>query len=417
MKNVASVFGKPTRKLIPFNKVDWPLPEQLIGVEIEVETYPGVVHPTNLIPYWNKIRDGSLRNGNEYVLSQPLKGDALSRAIYELFHEAVLTRSTTGSTHVHIDMMEESTTPETIKVMVMLAYILEPAVFAIADPGREWCGYTNKLSSAPDALIGSVFATDDDESYRELRLLCGDNYRVGRYYGLNLLALQEHGSIEFRYFPTATSVDDVIEWVSLVQSFKKAALELGTISQLLDTVNSVDLYDSFLSNYFGQWKEVFLATVPHYTAANSVRKALAVAGSYKYRQSNTQVWNEEAVINNKLYSKFIKKVTKREGQLHIVAGNASLPTTDLTPGDVLVYRGAVYFSAAGRWHEVAEYIGGTGYRVEMRAAVSVVRANVSTIMERLLAAGETSTNTTRTVMKFNDIITYVANAAAPQETF
>src|SRR5690606_33589053 len=113
MRNVAQVLGRQPRKKLVFDKIAWPNNDQLIGLEIEVDSvgnkrvkFPDLDYSTA----WRKTNDGSLRNGYEYVLRNPLAGDALSEAIHEFFvSEPVIHRTSTGSTHIHIDMMEENT--------------------------------------------------------------------------------------------------------------------------------------------------------------------------------------------------------------------------------------------------------------------------------------------------------------------
>ena len=88
MRNVAEALGRPARKKYAFDKIDWPNNEQLIGLEVEVDStnvkrpkFPELDSST----LWRRTSDGSLRNGYEYVLRNPLAGNALSEAIHEFF--------------------------------------------------------------------------------------------------------------------------------------------------------------------------------------------------------------------------------------------------------------------------------------------------------------------------------------------
>lgn len=311
MKDLATFFGKTPRKRYNYESVGWVLPHQLIGIEIEVENHKGVLFPTETFPYWRQERDGSLRNGVEFVLEKPLKGDPLREAIHMIFAGSRFTRSTTGSTHIHVDMFEEGVTQETVKALVLLIYALEPAIFAIADKGREWCGYTNKLASGPDELVASVLNSTDND-YQELLSLCNNNYQTGRYYGANLLALAKYGSIEFRYFPTCVSAAELTDWVQLVQSFKKAAIEIGGVAGVNRVFSSVEQYNAFIKAYFGPWQEKFFEEVPQFTAMQSFHKALGVASSYAIgRNTPIEPFNEEAVLGNPvLMAKFANKKAK-----------------------------------------------------------------------------------------------------------
>lgn len=374
MKNVAQTLRKTSRGKKEDNsqRYVFPLPDQLIGLEVEIDVPERGEHfqqafrwPEQYAPYWNKTRDGSLRNGNEFVLATPMAGNMLSDAICKLYSGGTtIFRTTTGSTHIHVDMLEDDTPIACVQVLVLLLFMLEGAIFAGCDPGREWCGYTNKLSSAPDALLGSVLNCDLNESPDSfLDAIAGPSAQtIGRYYGLNLQALAKYGSVEFRYFPTATSADELASWVTMVQMFKKAALDIGTVNNLQEVVENESRYNDLIATYFGPWLDAFMKEVPHYKAVASFQKALATAASQQCRIGNER-WSEEfdprAITNSKMYTKLIKKRKKdanvRE-QLRINVCNDDDTTPAATPsGPLLVSNGTLYMpvvSTSGRPHWV-----------------------------------------------------------------
>jgi hypothetical protein len=387
MKNAAAIFGRPARRKITGEQIKWVLPDQLIGVEIEVE-FAGSTLPENgaLAPYWSGKHDGSLRNGKEFVLSTPLKGEQLSNAVAAIFHDSVFTRSTTGSTHIHLDMMEEDTMGDTIKVITLLLYCLESAVFAAADRGREFCGYTNKLCTAPDIVLASVLGSSEEEDYETLRRMCRDEEGVGRYYGLNLMSMQKFGSMEFRYFPTCTSATELISWIQLVMSFKKAALEIGTTDRLYEIFNNEDLYDQFLVKYFEPWIDIFRMEVPQYTSIVMLKKAIAVAGSKLLQGENKkQQFDIRAVVKSKSLAKFAAKLPRRPADitpLDIINVVSPIPR-DVTEGQIMLYSGSFYIFQERDWR--------TAYDLHIRSlesgrtALASVNAinNVNHLMDRL----------------------------------
>lgn len=316
MKNVATVLKRKARSIVKSVPREWPLPEQLMGIEVELDPARGserIKMPANYQPYWREERDGSLRNGREYVLSSPMAGNLLSTAIAQLFSDDPnMDRTATGSTHIHIDMLEDSTPVNTIPVLTMLMFVLEPAVFAAADPGREWCGYTNRLSSAPDVLLGSVLNGDlETDATALVDVVAGNSAAtIGRYYGLNLQALQKYGSIEFRYFPTATTAEELASWVRMVQLCKKAAMELGSLQRVEAVVKDEESYKQFIATYFKEWADIFLTTVPQYAALQSYYKARAVADSWRVREDVQ--FDPRAITSNKAFAKFLKKKIKTE---------------------------------------------------------------------------------------------------------
>lgn len=341
MKNVASVLGRKSRYVVSPLKIDWPLPDQLMGIEIEVENIPGTKFPElSGDPSWSSKRDGSLRGGNEYVLSQPLSGDLLSKAINSFFSaEHKLHRSATGSTHIHVDMLEENTPVTAIQLMALLFFMLEPAIFGMYAPEREWCGFTNKLSSAPERLLGSILNVNLENGLPSVL----DDGSVGRYYGLNMQALFKFGSVELRYFPTATTKDELIEWLMLAQQFKKAAVNLGATESLRNIMDDERTYKQFINEYFGQWEQQILEHVPYYHALQAFNKAQAIAESYQYynQQPPATPVNPEVLFSKGKFSKFIKvKGKKQEAILPVIVSSSQdtyPPAEQCTPGQVLIY--------------------------------------------------------------------------------
>lgn len=350
--NIATLFGKNARNNTQHPKSNWPLPDCLTGLEIEVETITGVTHPTNYAPYWACVKDGSLRNGKEYVLAMPQKGDPLANAIHTLYASPTkFLRSPTGSTHIHLDMLEEDMTQLKVKILILLMYVFESAIFAIADRGREWCGYTNKLTSAPEVLIAAVLNATEDDGYMEFTQLCLDRYQLGRYYGINVMALAKYGSLEFRYFPTATSAEELIDWVCLVQNFKLAAMEMGSLENLIEMLEDEELYDRFLNKYFAKWKDYFVQEIPQITAMSNVRKALAIASAQAFHRTAPKTpFNDRAVLGNKrLSQKFIKNTAGVTVRPVMFSSERAPEPNTVPPGTVMFHRNHLYVSTPNDW--------------------------------------------------------------------
>ena len=276
MKNVAELVRKPAHyRGVSSWKYDFPLPDTDMGIEVEVERDDTTQLPSSLL-MWRTTRDGSLVNGVEYVLSRPMYGNDLRAAINELFRGSVFTRSLTGSTHIHMNMLEDDVSTETLRTMVMLVYALEPMLYAAGDPSREWCGYANRLMAGPDSIIAEVMR-DDISSERFQEVYSRNTSQFGRYYGLNMAALLDYGSLEFRYFPTATSEEELLNWVELVQTFRKAAQSIGSRSALTDIMEEESMFNDMLNKYFGKWQHLFESLGKHSEVRGNYRKALITA--------------------------------------------------------------------------------------------------------------------------------------------
>jgi hypothetical protein len=311
VRSVAELLGKRARVKVVPDRVIWPLPEQLMGIEVEVDRDPErltVFAPTRGLSFWQAKNDGSLRNGIEYVLAQPYAGSYLDAAIKELFEGSKFFKTTTGSTHIHIDMLENDTSPNAIPMMVLVTYCFEEAIFAIAGGGRKVCGFCNPMTYLPDQALSAVLTMTEASYVDALRFFEGADEGQDRYYGVNLQALSRFGSIEFRHFPTATNEEELIGWVKLIQSFKKAAMSLQSVDELEQIIRNEDTYMQFIIKYFTEWADTFFRVVPRITALNAFYKAQTITNSYKQRIPN-RAFNPEAITKNKALSRFLK-VTK-----------------------------------------------------------------------------------------------------------
>ncbi len=307
MKNLAQVWGRAPRVQPTAVDVNWVDPKQLIGIEIEAEHQNASLPESYQISNWWEITsDGSLRNGNEYRLNRPMAGNDLANAIRNFFSSGRIRRAITSGTHIHVDMMEEHTSIGSMQALYLLVYILEPAIFSIVDAGREWCGYTNSLESAPADLHAVMLDPQLDNVSEKLVSLTNQGRRF-KYYGLNFVPLSRFGSVEFRYFPTATSEAEMVEWVQLVMSFKQAAYRLGSTAALSEVTANVSAYDNFIRVNFEPWADRILSVMPATEAAKRCRTAMlkhVVASSAKWPKFDGKC------TESKRFSKFFAKAAK-----------------------------------------------------------------------------------------------------------
>lgn len=335
------------REKIPHN---WPLPDTLMGIELEVEQ-AGSSYSTQPPAEWGTHRDGSLNNGVEFVLARPMAGDELRSAIASIFAGNRFARSMTGSTHIHMDMLEENSTTEVLQVMVLLVYCLESVLFAAGDPAREWCGFANRLQSGPDTLMTVVLSDSLHDANDRMVDEFSRNYSrnsstFGRYYGLNMASLLDYGSLEFRYFPTAISEQEMVRWVELVQTFKRAALTLGNVEALSQVMGSEDSYNSFLHENFGEFSSLFSYLGSYWEVRQSFHKALLTA---KVSSPLRKEYDGRKIFANGNFSKFVKNMSDVTS-IHIVGVNTDdVPnSSQVQDGDLLVYNHNVYVMYAAR---------------------------------------------------------------------
>lgn len=276
---IASIVGRRdwTPAHAPTMQWTFPLPEQYVGVELEVDRDSSNIDSTvfpddRLLGFtWQRKSDGSLASGYEYVLRSPLAGKPLADAVFKLFSGGTkVYRTYTGSTHIHLDMTD-GVPVEALRVLLLMTYAFEPYMYAVGDITRQWCGYANRLVAAPSDVLEVILGSDD---LRNFNRAVED---AGRYYGLNLCALSKYGSVEFRYFPTAESPEELLSWINLCQKFKKAAVEIGTVDKLLEMMKSKDSYNDMLDTYFGSDADGMRKECPYSRVRSLMQKALIIA--------------------------------------------------------------------------------------------------------------------------------------------
>ena len=188
-----------------------------LGIEIEME---GDDLPDVDDVYWKTERDGSLRDGKEYVLKAPVSLEETSAALLSL--KAELTDSKPSfsfrtSVHVHLNVQEM--THKEICSLIYLYYLLE-------EPLMTYCGRSRK---------GNRFCLrlqDADGVINNLRLLfnVGMEFAVNnidqdavRYSALNIASLPKYGSLEFRAMEGNIDINRLNIWLLAITKLKKAA--------------------------------------------------------------------------------------------------------------------------------------------------------------------------------------------------
>jgi hypothetical protein len=250
----------------------WPDPSQFIGVEIEIEgASPREMrtHEDNGMPYWTTHNDASLRNGVEYVLSTAMMGKTLKEAIHYWFRTfKTYDDNPRTSIHVHINMLQDDESLEGLRNMIVLYYMYEDALFAIADETRKWNGYCNPFEDDPPAILTAVMQHDDPKKiagyFTEQQR--GRQEMGERYYGLNLLALGRFGTLEFRHMPMVRDEQRLFDWIKLIMELKMAGNRMAnegvTPAEVFQTPDHLNL----LRDYMPRYGEVLLRYTDAQTA-------------------------------------------------------------------------------------------------------------------------------------------------------
>ena len=303
--------------------IEWPMPDELMGIELEAEqVYCELSNVLNMAG-WTIGRDGSLRNdGREFVLSHPLAGSSLTRAIHTLFamqkseNRAPLQYvvNPRAGTHVHINWIDD--TVGAAAALIALMYIIEPLVYSWADEDRAWCSYCNPLSDIPASTVNRLLRMDgiegDDDGW-VLRSI--DDEELGRYHGLNIVALAKYGSFEFRYFPSTTSHADMVKWVKFVQLAKLCAIKYqDDVSVLVERLLQGNVAE-FLSEHFGvDGIDAELLTAVNAADSIVVEKAGELGAIMEMRPVNMDVFSRNLAPAARRYIERVSSTVAEESE-------------------------------------------------------------------------------------------------------
>ena len=218
-----------------------------VGIEIEVEGIEN--HPKLYNHLWTPKGDNSLRNGGVEYVSPPIRGDEISRMI-SLFYDnlpksAVFSQRT--SIHVHVNCLD--LTPEQITRFVLLYLLFEKVLYRAIGRDRERNIFCVPLQDT--FRVGSLFFD------LQHKLPSPHHYRIqeeeSRYMGMNLAALHEFGTVEFRQLNGTRDRIKVINWINTLLALRLSALKFET-KQLIDQIlelNTTSQYRTFAINTFG----------------------------------------------------------------------------------------------------------------------------------------------------------------------
>lgn len=259
--NIQQYFGLADVSAIPVpngpldNHPQMIFPEQIIGLELEIEQWPAT--RTNVFPATSFTTDGSLRGSsdNEYIgieaITYPIYSQSAPTYLTQFFKKFSVTEdnySERCSIHVHVNVL-----PLTFQQLagVCLVYqTVERMLFEYVGNNRSeniFCvpWYQCNLSYTLVKRIES----NPNVATRQWQ----------KYAALNLLPVSHQGTIEFRHLHGTCDVKLITNWINIIGCIMKYALNtpLPTISNEILNMNTVSNYKEWMQDVFGQVAYVF----------------------------------------------------------------------------------------------------------------------------------------------------------------
>lgn len=224
--------------------VKMPLPEQYLGVEIEVEhiPYPDRIRERCDYSFYHITNDGSLRNNGVEIITKPTQArciETLLRAIYAALPQKA-DFSPRTSIHVHMNIRDLTFSELTGVIYTYIA--VEKLLYNFVGTGR------NK----------SIFCVPIQETDLPMCLpnfLGTKNTRhLGwfKYTGMNLLPISKLGTIEFRHLHGTHDVGLILKWISILQHIFAYAKnnKVEKITENLLSINTTSAYRVFVEEIF-----------------------------------------------------------------------------------------------------------------------------------------------------------------------
>lgn len=226
------------------------VPGKVYGVEIEMEGNKGGF-PTALPKEMNfrAAPDNSLRpNSIEYVSIVPKKKEELKQDI-ELLHSALAALdclpvdSPRAGVHIHINM-QDNTFLELLTFLTVY-YVLENSLIRNCGKGR----------------VGNLFCLrlEDAMTIKDTLILAAINKNISslnskghyRYSAMNMDALFQYGSLEFRALRTPTDIRTIGVWLDIFSQLQDAAKTFKDPSEVIDKVSALG-YQGFVNKVLGK---------------------------------------------------------------------------------------------------------------------------------------------------------------------
>ncbi len=238
------------------------LPSRYVGVEIEVENSPNSIPRQGRWNGWNIHRDNSLRNGGLEFVTPPSYGRELVELLDSFCTAAVgsgMVGTVRTGTHIHVNVTENDV--ESLKYIVGVYTIFEPALFRMVGEWRRWCNFCYSLEDAPGIItpLRTLFSTSQAQDLRTTATAL----ELYRYSAINLAALSKYGTIEFRLFPTSFVRSELLLWINLVLCIVRGGEELyKTRVSPLKQLKMVGIYE-LARQVFGENQQAFSSIQGH----------------------------------------------------------------------------------------------------------------------------------------------------------
>lgn len=227
-----------------------------VGIEIETE---GRNIPEVDNKFWRSDVDNSLRGEAwEYVLKEPIPKEMIDEVLVNLQDKwakagSVVKDSPNAGVHVHINVSDLTVTE--LFNFLSLYLVLEEILVDRCGPDRIGNLFCLRSSDAEYLLV--MLQKSIQEA--NLNILHTDELR---YAAVNVKALGDYGSVEFRAWPSNGDLKGVAWWAKTLSHLKQVARETDNPSQVVAdiSIQTPKVFFNSIMKEYGEdivWKEEY----------------------------------------------------------------------------------------------------------------------------------------------------------------
>lgn len=225
-----------------------------IGVEIEME---GDNLPTVVPKWWTVKRDDSLRNGGlEYVFKAPLTLDESKEALKHL-KQCMTTNNTKfvdsvrAGVHIHINVLDMEL--RDVAKFLTLYFVMEDLLLKYCGDSREGNLFCLRATDAP-YLVHTLTRAFSAGRFKWLHT---DELR---YAAMNVKALGDYGSLEFRAIRTTDDFSVIEKWIEILLRIKEESSKFNLPNDIMSQVSEIGAV-GFVKKILGEHHEYFSGDV------------------------------------------------------------------------------------------------------------------------------------------------------------
>lgn len=244
---------------------------------------------------WKFVSDGSIQMGVGVEVVSPILTWADMDTVQQLvraLRQAGAKVNTSCGIHVHVDGAKFKAQPQKLANLIKLVNKREDLIHDMLGGRRkhsQWCapidGSRYNGKGAHPRLIERVMG---GTKFRSIRTILsayyggrnqGGHYNPARYSGLNLHALNDKGTIEFRYFDATLHAGKVRAYLCLVLALAGKALQVRNVQNGSARSGARGAYQvvyhelGLREDYFANVREHLLAPIRAAGTASATRQA------------------------------------------------------------------------------------------------------------------------------------------------